>query len=51
MHGHGRTDESSLLMNASYLLRLIAPLAFNFLTLVRKTDVRGTETTTGGRAC
>lgn len=35
MNGRQRTDEQSMLWNASYLMRLIAPLGFNFVTLLR----------------
>ena len=35
MRSSRRTDENSLLFNASYMLRLIGPLGFNFLTFVR----------------
>lgn len=31
----GRTDENSLLFNATYLLRLIPPIGFNYLTFMR----------------
>lgn len=35
MRGHKRTDEDSLLYNASYMLRLPAPLGYNYLKLIR----------------
>lgn len=38
MHGKRRTDENSMLFNGSYLLRLIAPLGYNFVNLLRVSD-------------
>jgi len=38
MNKHRRTDENSLLLNASFLLRVAAPLAFNFGELLRIDD-------------
>lgn len=35
MHATKSTDEQSLLFNAGYLLRLIAPLGFNYITMLR----------------
>jgi hypothetical protein len=35
MHANRKTSENSLLFNASYLLRLFAPLGYNFLAMLR----------------
>jgi LMBR1-like membrane protein len=38
MQRNKRTNEFSLLLNASFLLRLMPPLAYNFLQMLRETD-------------
>jgi hypothetical protein len=35
MHYNKRTDENSMLFNASYLLRLAFPLGYNFVGLAK----------------
>jgi len=35
MHSNRQTEENSLLFSAAYLLRIIAPLGLNFLTILR----------------
>jgi len=47
MHGNRRTDPDSLLFNGSYMLRLITPTSFLFVTMMREADYTAFQSTMG----